>query len=48
MIWNHDSFWGEWLPTKEDPEKENSMRTWVGQGQGHAVGGPSRDAVLLE
>ena len=27
-----DSFWGEWLPTKEDPEKENSMRTWVGAG----------------
>ena len=29
-----DSFWGEWLPTKEDPEKENSMRIWVGGGEG--------------
>lgn len=24
--------WGEGLPTKEDPEKENSMRTWVRAG----------------
>lgn len=29
-----DSFCGEWLPTKEDPEKEKSMRTRAGEGRG--------------
>lgn len=31
------SIWGEWLPTKEDPEKENTMRTW-GEAGGPETG----------
>lgn len=34
-----DSFLGRGLPTKEDPEKENSMRTWVRVGGGKQLEG---------
>lgn len=33
------TFWGEWLPTKEDPEKENNTRAWeLGVGWGERAG----------
>lgn len=40
---------GEWLSTKKDPEKENSMRIGVGWGQGQVARGQVEMVfVLLE